>query len=98
VVEESVKLKEGKMRLPSGDRIKKLFENTHLSYDDISPLANYYQVANNCMVYPNFNKFHFHPELLTLILKAGNEQDIGGDMGEEKDDEANDQASTLITK
>jgi hypothetical protein len=40
------------MRLPSGGRIKKLCENTHLSYDNISPLANYYQVANNCMVYP----------------------------------------------
>ena len=45
MVEESVKLKEGNMRLPSGGRIKKLC-------DDISPLANYYQVYNNCMVYP----------------------------------------------
>jgi hypothetical protein len=34
---------------------------------------------------------------LTLILKAGNEQDIGGYKGEEKDNEANDQASTLMT-
>jgi len=34
---------------------------------------------------------------LTLILKEGNEQDIGGDKGEEKDNEANDQASTLTT-
>jgi hypothetical protein len=34
---------------------------------------------------------------LTLTLNGGNEQDIGGDKGEEKDNEANDQASTLIT-
>ena len=39
------------MRLPAGGRIKKLCENTLLSWDDISPLANYYQVTNNCMVY-----------------------------------------------
>ena len=38
------------MRLTFGGRIKKLCENTLLSQDDISPLANYYQVANNCMV------------------------------------------------
>jgi hypothetical protein len=34
---------------------------------------------------------------LTLILKAGNEQDNGGDKGEEKDNEATYQASTLMT-
>ena len=51
-VEESVKLKEGSIRLPPGGRIKKVWENTLVSEDDISPLANYYRVANNCMVYP----------------------------------------------
>jgi hypothetical protein len=35
--------------------------------------------------------------ILTLIQKAGNEQDIGRDKGEEKENEANDQASILMT-
>ena len=47
------------MRLPVGGRIKKLGENTLLSQDGITPLANYYQVANNCMVYPTIC-LHFH--------------------------------------
>jgi hypothetical protein len=46
VLDESVKLKEGNMTLPSDGRIKKLCENTLLSWDNISPLANNYKVAN----------------------------------------------------
>jgi hypothetical protein len=52
VLDESVKLKEENMTLPAGGRIKKSCENTLLSWDNISLLANNYKVANNCMVYP----------------------------------------------
>jgi len=52
VVEGCVKLKEENIRLASVRRIKKLCKKTLLSLDNIFPLANYYQVANNCMVYP----------------------------------------------
>jgi len=55
------------MRLPSGGRIKKLCENTLLSYDDISPLASYYQVAINCMVYPIMVR-HTHTHTHTVLI------------------------------
>jgi hypothetical protein len=50
-LDESVKLKEGNMTLPSGGRIKKLCENTLVIYN-ITLLANNYKVTNNYMVYP----------------------------------------------
>jgi hypothetical protein len=36
VAEESIELREGNLRLPSGGRIKKICENTLLSLSDIS--------------------------------------------------------------